>query len=54
LLVFNNQSILDKEDDNNSDYEIRDDEDQDISEKENIGKEDEDDEDKKHDSFHFL
>jgi len=53
LLVLNNQSISD-ENDNNSDYEIHDDEDQDISEKEDTGKEVEDDEDKKDDSFHFC
>jgi len=52
LLVPNNQSISDEENDNNSDYKIHDDEDQDISEKEDIGKED--DEDKKNDSFYFC
>jgi len=54
LLVLDNQSISDEEDDNNSDYEIRDDEDQDISEKKDTGKEDEDDEDEKDDNFHFC
>jgi len=40
LLVPYNRSVSDKEDDNNSDYEIR--EDQDISEKEDTGKTDKD------------
>jgi len=53
LLVLKNQSIS-HEEDNNSDYEIRDDEDQDIREKEDTGKEDKEDEDKKNDSFHFC
>jgi len=40
LLVPNNPSISDEEDDNNSDYEICDDEDQGISEKGDTSKED--------------
>jgi len=52
MFVGSQQSISNEEDDNNSDYEIRD-EDQDISMKEDT-KEDKDDEDKKDDNFYFC
>jgi len=52
-MVFNNQSISDKEDDNNSDYEICVTMKSKILAKEDTDKEDENDEDKKDNSFYF-